>query len=163
MSQQQRTLIRAAEVGALPEFPFRHPLNPKSEIYLRSLSALAGLKRIGLNLGRVPAGAESFVYHYHHYEEEFVYILSGKGLAEIGDETYEVGPGDVMMFTAPSLGHHIRNPFDRDLIYLMGGENREFEIGEFPRLKKRAIFEKSSHAYIVDAESTTPFTSRSKT
>jgi hypothetical protein len=49
---------------------------------------------------------------------------------------------------------------DTGLIYLMGGENREFEIGEFPRLKKRAIFEKSSQACIVDAESTTPFTSR---
>ena len=56
------------------------------------------------------------------------------------------------MFTAPSLGHHIRNPFDNDLVYLMGGENREFEI-----------FEKSNQAYIVDAESMTPFTSRSAT
>ena len=162
MSQQPQTLIRAAEVGALPEFPFRHPLNPRSEIHLRSLGALCGLKRIGLNLGRVPPGAESFVYHYHHYEEEFVYILSGRGLAEIGEETHEVGPGDFMMFTAPSVGHHIRNPFDTDLIYLMGGENREIEIGEFPRLKKRAIFQKSRPPYIVDAESTTPFASRSE-
>ncbi len=163
MSLEPRTLIRAADVGALPEYPFRHPLSPKSEIHLRSLSALAGLKRIGLNLGRVPASAKSFVYHYHHYEEEFIYILSEKGLAEIGDETYEMGPGDFMMFTAPSLGHHIRNPFDTDLVYLMGGENREFEIGEFPRLKKRAIFQKSTQAYIVDAESTTPFRNRSAT
>ena len=160
MSQEPRVLIRAAEVASLPEFPFRHPLNPGSEIHLRSLSALAGLARIGLNLGRVPPGKESFAYHYHHYEEEFVYILSGRGVAEIGDETYEVGPGDVMLFTAPSVGHHLRNPFDADLVYLMGGENREFEIGEFPRAKKRAIFQKSGQAYIVDAASTVPFVSR---
>lgn len=163
MSQQPQILIRAADATALPEFPFRHPLNPKSEIYLRSLSALAGLKRIGLNLGRVPPGAESFVYHYHHTEEEFVYILSGRGIAEIGNETFEVGPGDAMLFTAPSVGHNLRNPFDTDLVYLMGGENREIEIGEFPRLKKRAIFEKSSQPYIIDVESTTPFTNRSAT
>ncbi len=28
------------------------------------------------------------------FGEEFVYILEGCGLAEIGDETFEVGPGD---------------------------------------------------------------------
>jgi len=45
--------------------------------------------------------------------------------------------------------------------YLMGGENREFEIGEFPRLGKRAIFEKSRAAYIIDVASPVPFESRS--
>jgi uncharacterized cupin superfamily protein len=162
MSQEHPALIRADEIERLPEFPFRHPLNPKSEVHLRSLGALAGLKRIGLNLGRVPPGAESFVYHYHHYEEEFVYVISGRAIAEIGDETYEVGPGDFMLFTAPSVGHHLRNPFETDLVYLMGGENREVEIGEFPRLGKRAIFEKSGAAYIVDAGSTAPFGSRAE-
>ena len=157
MREDHPALIRAAKVGELPEFRFRHPLNPKSDIYLKSLSAFVGLKRIGLNLGRVPAGAESFVYHYHHFEEEFVYIISGRGIAEIDDETYEVAPGDFMLFTAPSVGHHLRNPFETDLVYLMGGGNREVEIGEFPRLKKRAIFEKSGAAYIVDVESVVPF------
>ena len=144
MNKECPFLIPAAKVAELPEFPFRHPLNPDSEIHMRYLSALVGLQRIGLHIGRVPPGRESFVYHYHHYEEEFLYILSGRGVAEIGDDTYEVGPGDVMLFPAPSPGHHLRNPFDADLVYLMGGENREFEIGEFPRLKQRAIFAKAT-------------------
>jgi len=37
---------------------------------------------------------------------------------------------------------HLRNPFQADLVYLMGGESREVEIGEYPRLGKRAIFER---------------------
>ena len=159
MSAAPQSLIRAAEIAALPEIPFRHPLNPKSEIHLRSLSALAGLARLGLHIGRVPPGAESFVYHFHHREEEFVYILSGRGIADIGDASHEVGPGDFMAFTAPSVGHHLRNPFDADLVYLMGGENSGFEIGEFPRLRKRAIFERDA-AYIIDVDTATPFTSR---
>jgi uncharacterized cupin superfamily protein len=159
MEGKHPSLLRAAQIRELSEFPFRHPLNPKSEVHLRSLSRAAGLERIGLNIGRVPPGAESFVYHFHHCEEEFVYILSGRGIAEIGEESYEVGPGDFMGFTAPSVAHHLRNPFDVDLVYLMGGENREFEIGEFPRLGKRAIFEKSG-AYILDVSSTVPFASR---
>jgi len=161
MAEQHPSLIRAAQIAALPEFPFRHPLNPQSEIHLRSLSALVGLERVGLSIGRVPPGKESFVYHFHHYEEEFIYILSGRGVAEIGDATYEVGPGDAMLFTAPSVGHHLRNPFDQDLVYLMGGEKRgDVEIGEFPRLKKRAIFPKNGTPYIIDADDTEPFVPR---
>jgi uncharacterized cupin superfamily protein len=159
MSTEQPSLIRAGTVAALTEIGFRHPLNPQSEIYMRSLSALAGLQRLGLHVARVPPGRESFVYHYHHYEEEFIYILSGRGVAEIGDQTHEVGPGDCMLFTAPSAGHHLRNPFDADLVYLMGGENREFEIGEFPRLRKRAVFSKAG-VYIVDVYAMQPFVPR---
>jgi uncharacterized cupin superfamily protein len=154
-----RPILRAAEIAELPEFPFRHPLNPKSEIHMRSLSALAGLQRLGLHVGRVPPGKESFVYHYHHVHEEFVYILSGRGIAEIGDEHFEVGPGDVMAFTAPSAGHHLSNPFDEDLVYLMGGEHGDIEIGEFPRLGKRAIFDRDE-AYIVDVAAAQPFVPR---
>lgn len=158
MSQPQ-CLFRAAEIAAMAALTFRHPLNPASEVELRPISRAAGLKRLGLSLGRLAPGRESFVYHYHHCEEEFVYILTGRGVAEIGDETFEVGAGDCMLFTAPSVGHHLRNPFDEDLVYLMGGESREVEIGEFPRLGKRAVFSPAG-AFIVDATAMTPFVSR---
>jgi len=159
---QNKSLIRAAEIDGLPSFPFRHPLNPKSEIHMCSLSALAGLQRVGLHIGRVPPGKESFVYHFHHFEEEFVYILSGRGVAEIGAEKHEVGPGDCMLFTAPSEGHHLSNPFGEDLVYLMGGERTDFEIGEFPRQRKRAIFEKDAVPYFIDIDSVEPFVPRSE-
>jgi uncharacterized cupin superfamily protein len=35
--------------------------------------------------------------------------------------------------------HHLRNPYDEDLAYLVGGENHEVEIADFPRLGKRMI------------------------
>ena len=63
----------------------RHPLNPDSEVHLRPLSELAGLQRVRLTLARIPPGKESFAYHAHEADEEFVYILSGRGRAEIGD------------------------------------------------------------------------------
>lgn len=160
MADESKSLLRQAAIAELPELCFRHPLNERSEIHLRSLGDLAGLQRLGIHIGRVPPGAESFVYHYHHLEEEFVYILAGRGIAEIGEQSHEVGPGDFMAFTAPSVGHHLKNPFDADLVYLMGGERRGFEIGEFPRHGKRAVFG-ASGAYIVDVGSTTPFVPRS--
>ena len=33
----------------------------------------------------------------------------------------------------------MRNPGPRDLVYLSGGENREFEVAEYPTLGKRAV------------------------
>ena len=98
-----------------------------------------GFKRIGVHLFLIPPGKESFVYHSHQGEEEFVYILSGRGIAEIGDQTYEVAAGDFIGFPTPSVGHHLRNAGDEDLVYISGGERREIEIVDFPRHGRRGI------------------------
>ena len=79
------------------------------------------------------------MYHSHQSEEEWLYILSGRGIAEIDGEEIEIAAGAFMAFPTPSIPHHLKNPFDQDLIYLMGGENHEIEIADFPRLGKRMI------------------------
>ena len=136
-----KPLLTAAEIAEMPEVHIRHPFNPKSDIYLKSLAPAAGLTRVSLTLGRVPPGRESFVYHSHERDEEFLYILSGGGRAEIGEEVFEVGPGDFMGFPAPGgPPHHLTNPSDEDLVYLMGGERSGFDVGHFPRLGKRILF-----------------------
>lgn len=132
-------LVRSADRSRLPEESFSHPLNPRSEVHGISLSDVAGLSRVGVHLVRIPPGKESFAYHAHHGEEEFLYILSGRGIAEIGDEEHEVGPGDFMGFPTPSVGHHLKNPFGEDLVYLSGGERRGMEVADFPRLGKRMV------------------------
>src|SRR6185369_6491069 len=116
-----------------------HPLNPRSQVHGFSLSDAAGLSRVGVHVVRVPPGKESFVFHMHHTEEEFIYVLSGRGIAEIGDEEHEVGPGDFMGFPTPSVGHHLKNPFTEDLVYLAGGERRISEIADFPRINRRVV------------------------
>ena len=117
-------LIKAADIRAA-ECQFSHPWNPNSQLFGNQLGPLVGLQRTGVNLGRIPPGKESFVYHLHYQEEESLNIISGKGIAEIDGKEYEVGPGDFMGFLAPSVAHHLRNPFSEDLVYLAGGEHRE--------------------------------------
>ncbi|WP_393011059.1 cupin domain-containing protein [Limnothrix redekei] len=142
-------LIKASEIDAMDAVKFQHPLNPNSEIDLRFLGRVAGLKQIGITIARVPPGKESFIYHAHQTEEEWVYILSGRGIAEIGEAEYEVGPGDFMGFGIPQQPHHLRNPFDEELVYLMGGENKPLDMAIFPRVGKRVIGDPTS-AYLVD-------------
>jgi uncharacterized cupin superfamily protein len=132
-------LFRAADHARVPEQSQSHPLNPNSQVRGISLSEQVGLQRVGLHLLKIAPGKESFIFHTHHSEEEFMYILSGRGIAEVGDESHEVGPGDFLGFPTPSVGHHLRNPFQEDLVYLSGGERREVEVADFPRIGKRLV------------------------
>jgi uncharacterized cupin superfamily protein len=135
---ERKCLLRASEV-AENESGFSHPWNPDSEMYGVRLGAMVGLSRIGVNRIRVPGGKESFVYHSHYTEEEWIFVVSGRGVAEIDGEEYEVAAGDFMGFPPPGVAHHLRNPYEEDLVYLVGGENHEVEVADFPRLGKRMI------------------------
>lgn len=149
-------LVRADENAEQQQFKVEHPLNERSEIWIRPISRIAGLERTGVNWTRVPAGKEAFVHHAHHREEEWVYVLAGRGIAEIGDDEHEIGPGDFLGYRAPGVSHHLRNPFDEDLICLMGGEACPVEIADFPRHGKRLVRDESSF-YLVDVADLKPF------
>ena len=136
--EERRFIVRADEIAGRAQ-AFSHPWNPNSEMFGARLGALVGLSRTAVNWVRVPAGKESFVYHSHYREEEWIYIISGRGVAEIDGEEYEVGAGDFMGFPTPGVAHHLRNPSDEDLVYLVGGENLDVEIADFPRLGWRMI------------------------
>lgn len=138
MEDKTPLILRAQQIADSMQ-TFSHPWNPNSEISGTYLGRTVGLKRTGVNFARIAPGKESFVYHSHYCEEEWIYILSGKGIAEIDGEEFEVGAGDFMGFPTPSVAHHLRNTGDEDLIYLVGGENLEIEIAEFPRLGKRML------------------------
>ena len=129
----RRDAIRAGENT------FSHPWNPQSEITGTHLSGLAGLKRTGVSLVRIPPGKESFAYHLHHREEEWIYILAGRGIALVDGREYELDPGDFIAFPTPSVPHHLHNPNEEALVYMMGGENLDFEVADFPKLDKRMI------------------------
>ena len=147
-------LVRSASIAAA-QSAHSHPWNTRSELHGTHLSQLVGLQRTGVSLVRLPPAKESFVYHLHHFEEEWLYILSGTGVADIDGGEYDVGPGDFMGFPTPSVAHHLRNTGDYDLVYLMGGENREFEVADFPRLNKRMV-RRGSEVDIYDLDAGHP-------
>lgn len=133
--------LSRATIRSMDEAHIRHPLNSESDVFLKRLAPVFGLKRLALYIARIPPGKESFAYHRHDRDEEFLFILSGRGRAEIGEESFDVGPGDVMGFTAPDgPPHHLTNPFDEDLVYLMGGENSGLDIAHFPRTGQQLVF-----------------------
>ena len=134
----QKFLWHANELAA-HERAFAQRLNPNSHLLRTGLSRLAGLGRAHVSLGRLPPGKDSFAYHAHMVEEEWVYILAGRGIAEIDGQSAEVGPGDFMGFPAPGVAHLLRNPFADDLVYLMGGEAVPLDVLDYPTLGKRFL------------------------
>jgi uncharacterized cupin superfamily protein len=155
MSHPYPHLIRAEQVKAA-ESSVSHPWNPNSLLVGTQLSRLGGLERTGISVVRIPAGHESFVYHSHQREEEWIYILAGRAMAEIDGAQYELGPGDFVAFPTPSVAHHLRNPFAEELVYLMGGENLDFDVADFPRLGKRML-KLNGEAVIYDLDAGKPF------
>src|SRR3954468_9054820 len=102
-------IIRASDRAKIPEESQKHPLNPNSEIHGWPLSDLVGLRRVGLYLIRVTPGKETFPPPQRRSREEFMCVLSGRGMARIGDAEHEIGPGDLMGFRTPSVLHNLRN------------------------------------------------------
>jgi uncharacterized cupin superfamily protein len=148
-------LLRAADIAARSQ-TFSHPWNRASEITGYQMAKSTGLRRTGVNLARISPGKESFAYHSHWQEEEWIYVLEGRGIARIDGIEYEVGRGDFMAFPTPSVAHHLRNPFETELIYLMGGENRDLEVSDFPDLGKR-MFRHGKELEIYDLKDAAPF------
>lgn len=155
MADKKSLILRRQQIADNMQ-TFSHPWNSQSEISGTQMGRSLGLKRTGVNFAKIPPGKESFVYHSHYREEEWIYILSGRGIAEIDGEEFEVGAGDFMAFPTPSVAHHLRNAGDEDLVYLAGGENLDVEIADFPRLGKRMI-RREDAIEIFDLEDAKPF------
>ena len=130
-------LLKAAQIESMQEEARVHALDPGVIRHNRSLGDAVGLRNLGVHLVHLRPGHVSTVYHFHHQDEEWIYVLSGRGIAEIGEETMEVGPGDFMGFVAGSAPHLLRNPNTEILAYLVGGNRLPFDMCDYPRLRKR--------------------------
>ncbi|HYC45090.1 MAG TPA: cupin domain-containing protein [Burkholderiales bacterium] len=146
------SLLRASDVQALTEVRRPHPLDAALVRHTRSLGDATGLETIGVHLVRLERGDTSSVLHFHHQDEEWVYILAGRGIANIGDEQHEVGPGDFMGFVAGSKPHNLHNPHGEDLVYLVGGNRWPFDICDYPKAGKRRYRINGKNAPYIDLD-----------
>jgi uncharacterized cupin superfamily protein len=132
-------LLRADDIKAMPEIVTHHQFNDNAVRHSKSLTANTGMQRIGIHLVRIESGRDSTTHHFHDADEEFIYILSGHGIAKIDDTEFSVGPGDFMGFSAPSAAHSLHNPNLEDLVYLMGGERWATDVVHYPDIKRTMI------------------------
>lgn len=139
MTDVSKHLLRAAHIAALEEVTHRHQFNDNAVRLTRTLGTRTGLERIGVHLVRLAPGRDSTQHHYHDADEEFIYVVSGRGIAFIGEDRFEIGAGDFMGFPAPSPAHSMTNPYDEDLVYLVGGERNAVDAVHYPRIRRTML------------------------
>jgi uncharacterized cupin superfamily protein len=105
------------------------------------LGAAAGLTQFGVNLLRLPPGAWSSQRHWHHHEDELVYVLEGEVVlvADAGEEVLVVG--DSAGFKAGDAdGHHLQNRSQREAVLLeIGSVFPGGDTAEYPDADLRAL------------------------
>jgi uncharacterized cupin superfamily protein len=99
----------------------------------KRLGNAIGLDQFGVNLTTLKPGAASALRHWHHHEDELIYMLEGEVvLIEDNGETV-LGPGEAAGFKANSrIGHHLVNRTSRDAVYLEIGTRAKHERAEYP-------------------------------
>ncbi len=125
-------LLRPQDQQKLEEVHFIHQHNPNGVRHTRNLTDHLGLEDMGVHLVRVTQGHDSSEHHSHEEDEEFIYVISGHAQSFIGDQVYDVGPGDFMAFAKKSPAHHFHNPHAEDFIYLVGGTRAPIDICNYP-------------------------------
>lgn len=120
---------------------FRHTLRLNSPLGLS--------ERVGINVDTLGPGTRTSVGHAHSHDDEFVYVLSGRGLLWVDGYTYEVGPNDYVGLSAGtgvahtfiSNGNTLGSGDDRkddELVLLIFGENGEADRVYHPYLDEES-------------------------
>jgi uncharacterized cupin superfamily protein len=130
-------LLRRSQLEALPLQRLVHQHNPSAIRHTTCLTDALGLTGMGVHLVHLRPGDLSSEHHFHEEDEEFVYLLSGRAVASIGDQQLEVEAGDFMAFPKSSPPHHMENRGSEDVVYLVGGTRSPIDICNYPRLGLR--------------------------
>ncbi len=80
--KKSKLLLKAADIEAMPGARKVHFLNPNAVRINKSLGDAVGLGHLGVHIIQVEPGRETTEYHKHLYEEECVYVLSGRGSSD---------------------------------------------------------------------------------
>jgi uncharacterized cupin superfamily protein len=141
--------LSAEKIAAMEGVRRVHNLNPAAIRIDKSLGDEVGLKNIGIHLISIAPGDKSTELHTHRYEEEAIYVLSGRGTEVIGDQTYKIGPGDFIGFPGGGAAHETINDGTEPLVCLVIGQRLAQDVVDYPRKGKR-LFRNSGERNLVD-------------
>ena len=128
-----------------------HFLNSNAVRLNKSLGDAVGLREIGVHLIYVEPNRESTEYHKHYYEEECIYVLSGRGSLIIEDKTYPFAEGDFVGFPANTASHSILNDSNERLVCLVMGQRLTQDVSDYPHHRKR-LYRNSGEWNLVNFE-----------
>ena len=118
------------DIDGLPgESRPRFTKTPGVAATVRQPSAATGLTAMGVHVRSVEPGLAGTNRHFHTVEEEWSYVLAGRGVLRIGPLRIAVRPGCFAGFPPGPRPHHFIAEGDEPLVFLEGGERRPDEDG----------------------------------
>lgn len=113
----------------------------KHRLDRRRFTEAAGSRHLGGSLIEVPPGAISYPFHYHCANEEAVYVISGSGVARIGDARVPVSAGDWIAYPPGAAhAHQMINDGDEPLVCLAISTNLQCDVIGYPDSNKTAVW-----------------------
>jgi len=99
----------------------------------KRLGDAAGLDQFGVNLTTLAPGAGTAHRHWHHSEDEFVFVVAGEATLIDDDGETILFAGDAAGFKAGvANAHQIVNKSSRDVVLLEIGTRAAQDRGVFP-------------------------------
>jgi uncharacterized cupin superfamily protein len=115
----------------------------------RVLGVPLGLTNFGVNLVRMPPGAESALRHWHTLEDEFVMVIEGELTLVTGAGETILGPGMAAGFPAGKAdGHCLVNRSGQDAVYLEVGDRRAGDEVAYPDVDLTAIWRDGGRRFV---------------
>jgi uncharacterized cupin superfamily protein len=145
----RKLLLKAADIANMPGERKVHFLNPNAVRLNKSLGDAVGLNHIGVHMIYVEPGRDTTEYHIHYYEEECVYVLSGRGLLVVDGDEYPMEVGDFVGFPRNTTAHNIVNNGTETLVCLVMGQRLEQDVADYPHREKR-LYRNSGEWNLVD-------------
>ena len=123
----------------------------------RKIGNLFELTNFGVNLTDLDPGAASSIFHYHTKQEEFLYILEGTPTLILGEEEFQMAPGQCIGFKAGTgLGHQLVNRSSEIVVYLEIGDRTPDDDGDYPNDDLTAHLSESG-AYVFTHKDGAPY------
>ncbi|NJK34173.1 MAG: cupin domain-containing protein [Oscillatoriales cyanobacterium SM2_2_1] len=88
-------------------------------------------------------------HHTHWFEEECIYILSGQGIAWLGDHTRPLGLGDSIGCPINGRAHSMRATETEPLVCLVLGQRLDHDSTDYPNQQKW-LYRSKGHWNLVE-------------
>jgi uncharacterized cupin superfamily protein len=147
----RKLLLTAQDIEEMQGETKTHFLNPNAVRINKSLGDAVGLKNMGIHIIYVEPGKDTTEYHKHFYEEECIYVMSGRGELIIEDDRYAFEAGDFVGFPADTAAHSLANAGEETLVCLVVGQRLAQDVGVYPH-KGKKIYRNNGVWDVVDCE-----------
>jgi uncharacterized cupin superfamily protein len=108
----------------------------------RQLGRATGGEKLGCSLYELPPGKRTYPLHYHHANEEAIYVLDGEGVLRLGEREIPLRAGDYVTLRAgePDHAHQVQNRSGGTLRFLCFSTMLAPDVAVYVESKKIGVF-----------------------